>query len=143
MRSVNPKEHRQKFILGEQEAQEAEQRIMDQLGHRGFKSKLAKRLIEVYRHMGGLREHPKYLLTLILYECKTAIMAEAEKLVKKGVLHHSEDVFFLTLDELIQLSKGEFQQDFFSLVANRKEKYKWHQTLNPPRVMTNEGEIVK
>jgi pyruvate,water dikinase len=33
-------------------------------------------------------------------------------------------------------------QDVFSLVADRKEKYEWHQTLRPPKVMTSEGEIV-
>jgi hypothetical protein len=98
MRSVKPGEHRQKFIQGEQEAQEAAQRIFDHVGRRGFKSKRTKRLIEVYRYMGGLREHPKYLLTLILDECKKAIMTEAEELVKKGVLQQTEDGFFLTLD---------------------------------------------
>ncbi|MBN2909565.1 phosphoenolpyruvate synthase [Polycladomyces sp. WAk] len=142
MRSVKPKEHRQKFILGEQEALEAARRMMDHAGRSGLKSKWLQRLIEVYRHMGGIREHPKYLLTLILDECKKAIVAEAEELVKKGVLHQTEDVFFLTLDELIQLSKGEFQQNASSLVAERKEEYQWHQTLKPPRVMTSEGEIV-
>ncbi|MDN4592822.1 phosphoenolpyruvate synthase [Polycladomyces subterraneus] len=142
MRSVKPGEHRKKFIQGEQEAQEAAQRIMDQVGRRGFKSKWINRLIDVYRHMGGLREHPKYLLTLILDECKKAIMAEAEELVRKGVLHQAEDVFFFTLDELIQLSKGEFQQDVSSFVAERKEKYEWHQTLHPPKMMTSEGEMV-
>jgi pyruvate,water dikinase len=142
MRSVKPGEHRKKFIQGEQEAQEAAQRILHQVGPRGFKSKRIKRLMEVYRHMGGLREHPKYLLTLILDECKKAIMAEAEELVKKGVLQQAEDVFYFTLDELIQFSKGESQHDVSSLIANRKEKYEWHQTLNPPKVMTSEGEIV-
>jgi phosphoenolpyruvate synthase/pyruvate phosphate dikinase len=142
MRSVKPGEHRQKFVQGEQEAQEAAQRILDHVRRSGLKSKWIKRLMEVYRHMGGLREHPKYLLTLILDECKKAIMAEAEELAKKGVLQQTEDVFFFTLDELIQLSKGEFKQDVSSLVAKRKEKYEWHQTLRPPKVMTSEGEIV-
>jgi phosphoenolpyruvate synthase/pyruvate phosphate dikinase len=142
MRSVKPREHRQKFILGEQEAQEAARRILNHVGRHGFKSKRVQRLIEVYRYMGGLREHPKYLLTLILDECKKAILTEAEELVKKGVLQQVEDVFFFTLDELIQLSKGEFKQDVFSFVANRKEKFEWHQTFKPPKVMTSEGEMV-
>jgi pyruvate,water dikinase len=142
MRSVKPGEHRQKFILGEQEAEEAAQRIMDHIGRSSLKSKWIQRLIEVYRHMGGLREHPKYLLTLILGECKKAIMSEAEELVKKGVLQQAEEVFFFTLDELIQLSKGELRADIPSFVAKRKEQYQWHQTLTPPKVMTSEGEIV-
>ncbi|MBA4493416.1 phosphoenolpyruvate synthase [Paenactinomyces guangxiensis] len=142
MRSVKPGEHRQKFIHGEQEARKAARRMMDHVGHHGFKSKRVKRLIEVYRYFGGLREHHKYLFTLILDECKKAIMAEADKLVNKGVLLQAEDVFFFTLDELIQLLKGEFKQDVSSFVACRKEKYEWHQALKPPRLMTSEGEIV-
>ncbi|MDR6224934.1 phosphoenolpyruvate synthase [Desmospora profundinema] len=142
MRSVKPGEHRQKFLNGEQEADETARRILHQVGSSGFKSRQMKRLIEVYRYIGGVREHPKYLLTLILDECKKAIQAEAEELVKKGVLQHPEEVFYLTLDELIQLSKGEFKPDVSSLVADRKEQYEWHQTLNPPRVMTSEGERV-
>ncbi|SEM84068.1 phosphoenolpyruvate synthase [Lihuaxuella thermophila] len=142
MRSVKPGEHREKFIQGEQEAKEAARRILDQVGNSGFKAKRIKRLIEVYRSMGGLREHPKYLFTLILDECKKVILSEADELVKKGILQQKEDVFFLTLDELVQLGKGELKQDPVSLVAERKEQYEWHQTLNPPKVMTSEGEIV-
>jgi len=69
-------------------------------------------------------------------------MAEAEELVKKGVLQQAEDIYFLTLDELIQIVKGEFAKDVPLLVADRKENYQWHKTLKPPRVMTSEGEIV-
>nr|WP_232337206.1 phosphoenolpyruvate synthase [Thermoactinomyces sp. CICC 10523] len=142
MRSVKPGEHRHKFIRGEQEAREAAQRIMDQVKQSGFKSKRVRRLIEVYRYMGELREHPKYLFVSILDECKKAILAEAEELVKKGILNEKEDAFFFTLDELIQLTKGEFYRDIFACLADRKEKYEWHQTLKPPKVMTSEGEVV-
>ncbi|MGA8942836.1 MAG: phosphoenolpyruvate synthase [Thermoactinomyces sp.] len=142
MRSVKQGEHRQKFAEGEQAAREAAQRIMEQAGNRKSKARRIQRLIEVYRYMGGLREHPKYLLTLIWYEFKKNIMAEAKEMVTKGILQQAEDAFFLTLDELIQLSKGEFSQDVTTLIIERKEKFAWHQTLRPPKVMTSEGEIV-
>lgn len=141
MRSVKAKEHREKFALGEREAEEAAQRILEQARGNVFRYKFARRLIEVYRQMGGLREHPKYLLTLILDECKKAILTEAERMAKKGILKRAEDAFFLTLDELIRLSIGELP-DVSSLIEKRKEQYAWHQTLKPPRVMTSEGEIV-
>ncbi|MBA4603636.1 PEP-utilizing enzyme, partial [Thermoactinomyces mirandus] len=142
MRSVKPGEHRRKFAEGEQVAREAERRIIGQAGRSKYKARRIQRLIEVYRYMGGLREHPKYLLTLIWYECKKNIMVKAEELVKKGILHRAEDVFFLTLEELIQLAKGEFLLNVTDLVADRKEKFAWYQTLKPPKVMTSEGEIV-
>ena len=70
MRSVKPGEHRKKFAEGKQIALEAGRRIMEQAGNSKFKARRIQRLIEVYRYMGGLREHPKYLLTLIWYEFK-------------------------------------------------------------------------
>ncbi|SFJ71761.1 rifamycin-inactivating phosphotransferase [Thermoflavimicrobium dichotomicum] len=142
MRSVKPGEHRQRFIQGEQEAQEAAQVIIRQVERSRIKSKYAKRFIEVFRYLGGLREHHKYLMVSVMDECKKAIMAEAGDLVEKGVLQQAEDVYYFTLDELIQLSKGEFKEDVSQVISDRKEKYEWYQTLKPPRVMTSEGEIV-
>ncbi|MBA4600819.1 PEP-utilizing enzyme, partial [Thermoactinomyces mirandus] len=142
MRSVKPGEHRRKFAEGEQTAREAARQILEQAKRSRFKAKLLKRLIEIYRNTGGLREHHKYLLIFLMDECKKVILAEAEKLVEKGVLHQAEDVFFLSLEELTQLVKGKFAHDVSTLIANRKSQFAWHQTLTPPRVVTSEGEIV-
>lgn len=142
MRSVQPGEHRRKFTQGEKEANEAIERILNQAGSNGLKRRWLMRLITVCRNAGGLREHPKYFLTRILDECKKAILSEAEKLVEKGVLQNREEAFFLTMDELILLSKGTFQQDVMKLIKERKEAYEWHQTLTPPKVMTSEGECI-
>lgn len=142
MRSVKPGEHRQRFAEGEREANEAARRILDQVKGNYFKAKLAKRLIAVFRYMGGLREHHKYFLITVMDECKRAILAEADKLVQQGVLAQAEDVYFLTLEELIQILQGDFRDNAADLVIKRKEQYQWHQNLKPPRVMTSEGEIV-
>lgn len=141
-RSVKPGEHRQKYQRGAQEAQAAAQAILEHVKGNRFRSKLARRMIDVYRHLGGLREHHKYLMTIILDECKQAILAEGKALVEKGVLTQVEDVDYLTLEELIQLIKGKEKPDLLSLIAKRKEAYQWQQTLNPPRVMTSEGERI-
>ncbi len=142
IRSVQPGEHRNKYVHGEQEAREAEERIMYKLRRNRLKRKIVRRLIDVYRYLGGLREHHKYLLTLIFDECKQAIISEAEELVRKGILQQVEEAYFLTVDELIQLSKGQLIDDVAQLIAERIETYEWQKTLKPPRVMTSEGEIV-
>ncbi|SDH48212.1 phosphoenolpyruvate synthase [Alteribacillus bidgolensis] len=142
MRSVKPGVHRRKFIHGDKEAKEAEQRILYYLKGNRIKAKLVKRFIKVYRNYGGLREHHKYLLTLILDECKKAIIAEAKEYVQNGTLSQPEDVYFLTLDEFIQLTKGQLSEDVSQLIVERKATYEWHKTLKPPRVLTNEGESV-
>lgn len=142
IRSLQPGEHRQRFAEGEREAKIAAQRILKAVSGNYFKTKLITRLITVFRHAGGLREHHKYLLIIIMAECKKAIMTEANELVEKGVLAQTEDVYYLSLEELRQLLEGNLAENAAKLIAARKEQYQWHQSLKPPRVMTSEGEIV-
>lgn len=140
--SVNPQEHRQRFQQGEVEALSSQEKILEKVQNSSYKTKRLRRLIDLYRHLGPLREHHKYLLVLIIDECKKAIMSEAKQLVEKGIFQQVEDVYYVSLDELKKILNGEFRQDISQLIVRRKEEYKWHQTLKPPRVMTSEGEIV-
>ncbi|GMB00105.1 phosphoenolpyruvate synthase [Pelosinus sp. IPA-1] len=142
IQSVKPGEHRLRFAEGEKEAKEAAQRILNSAEGNYFKTKLVSRLISVFRNVGGLREHHKFLLVTVMGECKKAIMAEANELAQKGVLEKAEDVYFLSLEELIQVLEGECIENVSEKLTKRKEEYQWHQKLKPPRVMTSEGEIV-
>lgn len=142
MRSVKPGEHRQRFAEGEKEAAESVLRVLSHVKDNHFNLKLASRLIAVFRYLGGLREHHKYLMSMILDECKKAIMAEANELVTMGRLEQAQDAYFLSLEELIQMMQGDFSGNAAALVAKRKEQYQWHQNLKPPRIMTSEGEII-
>jgi pyruvate,water dikinase len=142
MRSVKPGEHRQRFADGEKEAAEAVLRVLSHVKDNHFNLKLASRLIAVFHYLGGLREHHKYLMSMILDECKKAIMAEANELVTMGRLEQAQDAYFLSLEELIQMSQDDFSGNAADLIAKRKEQYQWHQNLKPPRIMTSEGEII-
>lgn len=142
IQSLKPGEHRERFARGEKEAEEAAWRILQAGEGRYFKSKLVSRLIEVYRNLGGLREHHKFLLIRVMGECKQAILEEAREMVKTGILEQAEDSYYLTLDELYQLLQGSLAKPVHELIAQRKGQYQWHQSLKPPRVMTSEGEIV-
>ncbi|WP_430487768.1 phosphoenolpyruvate synthase [Priestia flexa] len=142
VRNLKEDEYRQNFLSGLKEVEESKERIFAQTGHHGKQYKKMKRLIDVYRYMGGLREHHKHFLTIILDLCKQAIMAEAEEMRKKHIIQHIEDVYYFSLEELIQISKGTFNQDISGVVEERKDQFKWHQTLKQPRVMTSEGEII-
>ncbi|CUH96664.1 putative phosphoenolpyruvate synthase [Propionispora sp. 2/2-37] len=142
IRSLQPGEHRKRFAEGEKAAEAAALNIMDAAEGSCFKRKIISRLITVFRNLGGMREHHKYLLVRIMGECKKAIIAEADELVKKGILVQAEDVYFLNLEELIHLLEGNLAGKTSDMIAERKEQYQWHQRLKPPRVMTSEGETV-
>ncbi|MCM0759577.1 MULTISPECIES: phosphoenolpyruvate synthase [Sporomusa] len=141
IQSLKPGEHRERFARGEKEAAEAARRIL-QAEEGRLTSKPVSRLITVYRNLGGLREHHKFLLISVMGECKQAILAEARQMAATGMLEQAEDSYYLTLDELHQLLQGNMAKPVTELIARRKAKYQRYQELKPPRVMTSEGEIV-
>jgi pyruvate,water dikinase len=142
MRSVKAGEHRRKFQAGAQEAKETEKKILQQLKGNPVKFRVMKRLISLYRNLGALREHHKYFLITIIDECKKVLMKQADNLVTKKVIKDREDIYYLSLPEIIQLAKGEEIKELFQIIQNRKDEYVNQQAWQPPRVMTSEGEMV-
>jgi rifampicin phosphotransferase len=142
MRSVKAGEHRRKFQIGAQEAQDTEKKVLQQLKSHPIRYRIMKRLIHLYRNLGALREHHKYFLITILDECKKVIMKQAEYLVAKKIILDREDVYYLSLPEIIQLTKGDEVKDLSQMIQSRKETYIWQQKSTPPRVMTSEGEVI-
>lgn len=143
--SVGPGEHRERFRLGEGDAElAATEAISDVRKARFgfFKARALARLIAVYRNLMGLREYPKYVIMQFFYVYQQGILAEARGLAEKGVLGHEQDVFYLTLDELLALEEGRFLGNLRDVIASRKSSLEQDQKLTPPRVMTSEGEVI-
>lgn len=142
MRSVKPGEHRQKFQQGAKEAKQMEEQIYRKLKGHPIRYRMIKRLIAIYRHYGALREHHKYFLVRLLELCKKVIMRQADDWVREGRLTEREDIFYLTMPEIMQLARNENAIELEQTLATRKSDYHQHFTLTPPRVMTSEGEVV-
>jgi len=66
----------------------------------------AKRMIDLVRTFIGYREYPKYGMVSRYFEYKQALLGEAERLVQAHVLRESEDIFYLTFQELHALVIG-------------------------------------
>ena len=142
LQSLRAGEHRRRFAEGQKEAETAIHTLLDSVKGKYLRTRIIKRLIAVYRQLGGLREQHKYILIAVMAECKKAIMEEADILVQQGILRESKDVYFLTLDELVNLLQHNFAGNVDELIAKRKEEHGRYQNLKPPRVMTSEGEII-
>lgn len=145
IRTLAAGEHREKFVQGEKEAEEAVSGILLEVRKTTggmFKAKFLSRLIRIYRNFAGLREHPKYLIIRHFGLYKRAILEEGRELAKDDVLCKETDVFYLSLSELLALEDGSFTGNVRQLIEDRKQQYVWNKKLKPPRVMTSEGEII-
>ena len=144
IRTMAPEEHRIKFQKAAIEAEQVAKELVDQVRkEKGFmQAKILRRLLRVYRNLGGLREHHKYLLVQHFDIYRQAILEEAQKLVQSGVLNEGTDVFYLTLDEFKLIGVGTFNKDTQQLIKVRKQHEELEKKMTPPRVMTSEGEII-
>ncbi|MFI7448634.1 rifamycin-inactivating phosphotransferase [Nonomuraea sp. NPDC049714] len=132
-----------RFEQGRQAAAEKERDVLSRLralpdGER--KADEAKRMIDRVRTFIGYREYPKYAIISRYFVYKQAVLEEAERLVRAGVLPEEEDVFYLTFQELHDVVRSHRVDD--RLIQQRKAAFRSYHALTPPRVLTSDGEAV-
>jgi rifampicin phosphotransferase len=132
-----------RFEQGRQEALKKEEEVLERLralpdGDR--KAEETKRMIDRVRTFIGYREYPKYSLISRFFVYKQALLEEAERLVRAGVLRQKEDVFYLTFQEFADVVRT--QEVDGQLISQREQAFRSHHALTPPRVLTSEGEVI-
>jgi len=134
----------QRFAQGKKESDAAVDELVaaakEKWGDRKAK-KFSKRL-SFYRNFLGLRESPKYYWMKRYWVYKRAIVRETQNLAASGALRHTDDAYYLSLDELIDLFGGNFTPDYAKIDAMRAD-YKHWETLAPPRLIFSDGEVVE
>jgi len=106
-----------------------------------YKRFLVRRLIRTARALMALREHPNFLLIQVLDEVRQIILKIASILVRRSYLDTEEDVWFLTIDEIVEALNRE-KEMIRNLVSKRKESHEINSKFKPPIVLTSEGECV-
>jgi pyruvate,water dikinase len=132
-----------RFEQGRQEAAGKEQDILERLRalpDGESKALEAKRLIDRVRTFAGYREYPKYFMVSRYFIYKQALLNEADRLVRDGVLREREDIYYLRMPELQAVVRT--QQVDQQLIRERKDAFASYQTLTPPRVLTSDGEAL-
>jgi pyruvate,water dikinase len=143
VRNFEPGAAERRFEQGRQEAQAKEQELLERLrALPGGDEKAAetKRMIDRVRTFAGYREYPKYGLVSRYYVYKRALLEEAERLVRAGVLDEAEDAFYLSFEELhdvVRTNEADAQ-----LIRGRRDAFASYQSLTPPRVLTSDGEVI-
>jgi phosphoenolpyruvate synthase/pyruvate phosphate dikinase len=134
---------KRKFEQGRQEAMQKEQELLNklkQLPDGEQKAGETKRMIDLVRNLIGYREYPKYAIVSRYFIYKQALLKEAERLVRANVIEETEDIYYLSFEELrevVRTSKIDQQ-----LIRKRREEYRAYEKLSPPRVITSDGEIL-
>ncbi|HEY4452528.1 MAG TPA: rifamycin-inactivating phosphotransferase [Solirubrobacteraceae bacterium] len=132
-----------RFAQGQLEAQAKEHDVLERLralpgGER--KAEQAKRKIDRVRTFIGYREYPKYAMVSRYFVYKQALLEEGGRLVQTNVLQEQEDIFYLTFQELHDLTRTHDVDD--ELISRRKDSFRSYQALTPPRVLTSDGEVI-
>jgi len=143
IKNVEPGAGKQRFEQGRQQAWQKEQELLARLralpdGEQ--KAEETKRAIDRVRTFIGYREYPKYGKVCRYFVYKRALIEEAERLVRDRVLRETEDMFYLTFDELHDVVRTKRVDD--QLIRRRKEEFASNQALTPPRVLTSDGEVI-
>jgi phosphoenolpyruvate synthase/pyruvate phosphate dikinase len=143
VRNFEPGAAERRVEQGRREAWEKEQELLSRLrplpdGEQ--RAEEVKRNIDRVRTFAGYREYPKYGLVNRLFVYKQALLDEAERLVQAHVLCEKEDSFYLTFQELHEITRT--HQLDGRLIRRRKDAFASYQALTPPRVLTSDGEAV-
>ncbi|MEV4529885.1 rifamycin-inactivating phosphotransferase [Streptosporangium sp. NPDC049304] len=104
------------------------------------KAEETKRMIDRVRTFAGYREYPKYGKVSRYFVYKQALLREADRLVRSGVLREKEDIFFLRFPELREVVRTDDVDA--ELILQRREAFRSYEALTPPRVLTSDGEVI-
>ena len=143
IRNFAPGAGMRRFADGQRNALDKEREVLSRLRELpdgAAKAEEAKGLIDRIRTFAGYREYPKYFMISRYFTYKQALLAEAERLVKAGVLREPEDIFYLRLAELADVVRTNQADD--QLIDQRKDAYRSYEALTPPRVLTSDGEAL-
>jgi pyruvate,water dikinase len=138
-----PGEAERRFEQGRRESLAKERELLERvraLPDGEQRAEETKRRIDRVRSFAGYREYPKYGKQSRDFVYKRALMEEARRLVREGVLRQEEDIFFLRLPELRDVTHTHRLD--VELIDRRKAAFESYEALRPPRVITSDGEVV-
>ncbi|GCD92748.1 rifamycin-inactivating phosphotransferase [Embleya hyalina] len=143
VRNFEPGAAARRFEAGRQRALAKERDVLARLralpdGDR--RADETKRMIDRVRTFIGYREYPKYGIVTRYFVYKRALLAEADRLVRAGVLADREDAFHLTFREFHDVVRS--QRVDYRLIREREDAFRSYHALTPPRVLTSDGEAV-
>jgi pyruvate,water dikinase len=81
------------------------------------------------------RENIKSEVIRLIAVMRKMLLELGRRFVSKGLLAEVDDIFFLELEDIYQITKGRHKFDFRQVVATRREEYQRWQSITPPKVI--------
>jgi len=144
IRNFEPGAGQRRFEQGRERARKKERELLARLRalpDGDQKAEQAKRMIDRIQTFTGYREYPKYGMVSRYFVYKQALLAEAERLVRAGVLRDADDIFYLRFGELHDVVRTNRVDD--RLISQRRDAFRSYRALTPPRVLTSDGEAAE
>ncbi|CZR95808.1 MULTISPECIES: phosphoenolpyruvate synthase [Clostridioides] len=139
--TLEKNEHRENYQRLIEKSSESERLILEayeKIGKDDLVKKVKNHLNNIKTFL-PLREYGKYIIVGVFNEVRKVIDEVGDKLEKDNLLDNRYDIFYLNLDEIYQALTEKV--NFKESIQCRKIEYDKYEKLNPPRVITNEGEI--
>ncbi|OEF97135.1 PEP/pyruvate-binding domain-containing protein [Desulfuribacillus alkaliarsenatis] len=128
-----------RFYKGQEEAEQAIIRIKAKLEQKAGKrvARKVEKILRNYREMFGLRELPKYYMSMGLSMISAVLIEIGEHLEKAGRIKDRMDVFYVTVEDIKSKKK------LLDIVEKNKEEYQRELARPmPPRLLISTGESV-
>jgi pyruvate,water dikinase len=143
IKNLEPGAGERRFEQGRQQARAKEDDVLRRVlalpdGQR--KAQQTKEKIDRVRTFIGYREYPKFVIVSRYFAYKQALLAEAGRLVRAGVLRAEEDIYYLTFSEFHDVVRANQVDE--QLIRQRKDAFRSYRALTPPRVLTSDGEAL-
>ncbi len=132
-------QHQQLYAEGEAAAQ----RLIQTARHGllgGLRGPIVNRLVHNARQFLPTREHHKFWMVQLLGRIKSICLEAGRELVARQRMERVEDVWFLSVPELIAALEHP-AETVHERIAERRTAFARYGRLSPPHLMTSEGEI--
>ncbi|BES63638.1 phosphoenolpyruvate synthase [Gottschalkiaceae bacterium SANA] len=142
LRVFKPGQHRREYHALTLASIEAGEAIVTQMsrGPRWIFRRHYRNMVDRVLNLMPAREHGKYGLILVYGHVKKEILQAAKEAVDKGWLDTKEDIYYLKLDEIIEMVKN--KKAMQERIKERKLAFQKAKGRRVPRVVTNQGWIV-
>jgi len=104
-----------------------------------IRARIVKEAVIRVRELGGLRESPKFFIIQLMGIIRQSFLKCGEEMVQQGKLSQNDDLFFLYLDELDRLARGE-ERNWDEVVSQRRKNYQRELLRKQiPRLLVSDG----